>query len=130
MGRPEKGKPKRPLKVEDQIISPLPHEKSLNQDKQKYQAYKLLFELVQNRDESLRNYKTFKGLDQDWQFPKFEVPWVTEWIRFADTQLLKRQFGSADSGYWARRPNQQYSKLKAELEEKAPFMVSPQISYF
>jgi hypothetical protein len=66
------------------------------QDNQKYKAYKLLYELIQIRDEAIFNFKQLKSLDNDSSLPLFEIPWISQWIRYANSDLLKRQFGVSE----------------------------------
>jgi hypothetical protein len=95
------------------------------QDNLKYKAYKMLYEFIQCREQSIQNFKYFKGMDLDTPLPLHEVPWVSTWIRYANADLLNRQFGAPNSEYWAKRPKCEYEKVKRELEERAVFKVSP-----
>jgi len=49
----------------------------------KQRTYKLLFQLIQMRDEAVKNYARRNEIEA---MPKYEVPFLSQWIEYADLQ--------------------------------------------
>lgn len=75
-----------------------------SKDAAKYKVYSFLYDMIQKRDEAIKQFKLTHNITNKKTFPKYEIPWISEYLQKAE------------------------SMCGSQLKPK--FMIHPQVSYF